>query len=484
MIEIINDDIHDIDFIHSAHKSRANIVGIKDERCRSVSKSRCEQNLHCDSGVDGALCLVVEENNKFQDQPTTLAQTNNLSQNCNSSRISTEIKTSISAQNDPTTTNHLSSRPISNRVTSFAGKHISSDQELTESKFSDSNHRTTQNKALKQSARSIDRHLSTNNIGTSFVEKSTTRSADLSNKISSRMNQTSYSPRLNDDYLLEPSNRDFRGSQMVTFGKMSNGMEFFGKALIRSFGGAISQRIASLMQRRNEIIRDYYRLMRPIKARTTTLLLNQSRIQPLYDECLNFNTSINDEIAEPSDHETKMCNGTSNEQTEINNSDENEFTNGIILEPNEIDSSKEIITGTFATEYKSSDKDSSLFPKLDPFKVPVHDNTNISVSDIITLTLRKLEVVTREITDSIASSFHIRDVNQGTNVKRPITHYQRLFNLITMYDKELINQAKAYATHQYGISMNCAQSSLEITHHISDELNILMKDTYRKLQTI
>lgn len=206
-------------------------------------------------------------------------------------------------------------------------------------------------------------------------------------------------------------------SQIVTFNKMSGGIEIFGKALIRSFGGAISQRIASLMQKRNEILRDYYRLMRSVEIRL-------GAIKPLYDD---------DQVMTP---------------ITVDTSDEN------------------------------------TTPKLDPFKVPNREKSNISLTDITNTTLRRLEIVTREITDSIASSFHIRDVDQSNNSKRPITHYHRLFNLINMYDKELVNQAKAYATHQYDISMNCAQSCLEITHHISDELNILMKSTYQKLQTI
>lgn len=102
--------------------------------------------------------------------------------------------------------------------------------------------------------------------------------------------------------------------------------------------------------------------------------------------------------------------------------------------------------------------------------------------DITTLTERNLAGISREITDQVASSFQIRDVNQGMN--RPLLHFQRLFNLIAMYDKELVNQAKAYALHHYDISMNCAQSSLEITKHLSDELGILMRESSERIGTV
>jgi len=58
--------------------------------------------------------------------------------------------------------------------------------------------------------------------------------------------------------------KDSLCSEDVTFKKMSNGIQLLGRSLVRSFGGAISQRIASLMQQRNTVIRDYYRSMRDV----------------------------------------------------------------------------------------------------------------------------------------------------------------------------------------------------------------------------
>lgn len=197
-------------------------------------------------------------------------------------------------------------------------------------------------------------------------------------------------------------------SQIVTFAKISSGVEILRKILVKCFGNTVSQKIASLMEKRNAILRNYYQLIAPIK-------LNKL---PLYNQVsLDFNE---------------------NQEDELINSKEEEIPD-------------------------------------------VELNKNISITDITTLTLRKLENVTWEITDSLSSIFHVKDPNQGNNVKSPITHYQKLFNLIVMYDKELVNQAKSYAIRQYDISMNYAQSSIEITHYIGKELNILIKDMYQKL---
>lgn len=109
--------------------------------------------------------------------------------------------------------------------------------------------------------------------------------------------------------------------------------------------------------------------------------------------------------------------------------------------------------------------------------IDVNDDSSGEVLDITTGTLRKLELLTREITDNIASAFQIVE-----NDKKP--NYQRLFDLITMYNKELINQAKFYANKQYDISMNCIQSSVDIAHYISEEMNVLLQDSHLKMRVL
>ena len=103
-----------------------------------------------------------------------------------------------------------------------------------------------------------------------------------------------------------------------------------------------------------------------------------------------------------------------------------------------------------------------------------NDTWNRLEVDITTSISKKLEILTRDITDCIAASFNIRDVDTTTNKKRPLETYQRLYNLITMYDKELINQAKSYVIKHYTISINCSQSSYDLTNHISGELSKLL----------
>lgn len=216
------------------------------------------------------------------------------------------------------------------------------------------------------------------------------------------------------------------GSEVVTFNKMSGGMSLFGKSLIRSFGVAISQRIATLMHKRNEILREYYWSLRNVICD--------------YGNCIQVKST--------------------------------EF------DPDEFNDSKDI------TDIKSDGPNSSEFNDNAIQGFNFGRSQAAGTVDITVITQRKLEAITREITDNIAASFHIRDVDQTSNKNRPIVHFQRLFNLITMYDKELVNQAKSYASHHYDISMNCAQSASEITHHISDELTVLMKETQQKPKTL
>lgn len=177
-------------------------------------------------------------------------------------------------------------------------------------------------------------------------------------------------------------------SDEVTFNKMSEGISSFGNILVRSFGTAISQRISTLMHKRNEIIRDYYLAMRNVICHKSTCVLVAGPDQQLGSGLSQSIDTITEEIS------------------------------------------------------------------------------------------RKLESTTREITDKIATVFHIRDVDQTSDKKMPLIHYQRFYNLLNMYDKELVNQAKSYASKNYTISMNCSHSSLELTHYISDELIVLIKESH------
>ena len=223
-------------------------------------------------------------------------------------------------------------------------------------------------------------------------------------------------------------------SESITFRKISNNIDLFGRSLVRSFGGTISQRITMLMHQRNIIIKDYYKAMRDVVCSNGS--------------CVHVTNDTGD---------TPKC------IIRPVTSTDNIFINKISIGSSEVNSN-EIL------------------------QCPLNNKISISLSDITTETLRKLEIITREISDNIASVFHIKDIdetnlllmsqqgNNSSNNKRPIIHYERLFNLMTMYNKELLNQAKSYASKHYDISMNCSQSSLDITYHISDEFNILMNN--------
>jgi len=241
-------------------------------------------------------------------------------------------------------------------------------------------------------------------------------------------------------------------SELVTFNKMWYGMKQLGKSLTQSFGGTISRQIVTLMHRRNEIIRDYYISMRNIVCQDG-VYIPINKIEPS-NEIIRLETKQISELPLP--------------KSDI---DHSEITNDHVELETRLDQ-------------KSLSTDISI---KESFAQQLYADTELShiLEGNVNVTIRKLEIVTRELIDTITSAFHVLDDDKaGYGNKRPMSHYQKLFNLIKMYDKELINQAKAYASKQYNISMNYAHSSLEIVHHINDELNNLIMKSHQNLQTI
>jgi hypothetical protein len=236
-------------------------------------------------------------------------------------------------------------------------------------------------------------------------------------------------------------------SEEVTFNKMSAGISLLGKALVSSFGMTIAQRISTLMQKRNEIIRDYYQTVKNTICHNGNCIIKMIT-QKNGDEPVSSEDMFLDEF------HARNINDSEDKTETVLKSAFPRLLGDNILGPHVVDQH------AILSEKK------------------IH---NKSSNNITTRTHKKIEAITREITDTVAASFQIRDVDQTS--KHPLIHYQRLFNLLTMYDKELINQAKSYTEHYYDISMNCAQSSLELTHHISDEFVILMKESQNKTKT-
>lgn len=168
---------------------------------------------------------------------------------------------------------------------------------------------------------------------------------------------------------------------IITFNKMTAGINVLGNILIETFGHSTSEKITTLMHKRNEIIRDYYMILRSISQHTSVAPTTQI---------------------------------------------------------------KHVITA--------------------------HDTL---IESYTNSTLRQLQSISHDIIDSMAAAFNLRNV-QPTIQKVPIAGYQRLFNLLSMYDKELIHQAKAYHSHHYSISMNCNHSTFDIADNFSDELSHLI----------
>lgn len=214
-------------------------------------------------------------------------------------------------------------------------------------------------------------------------------------------------------------------AEVITFEKMNENISLITKTLLTSFGPTITNKIITLFQRRNEILKDYYSSMKNI------ICDNNS--------CVQINKNEDDEMSASDLY-------------------------GLELKSQEFRSQ----------EFKGQEFRSQEF-KGQEFKGQEFRNNNFDTLDITTITNRKLEAIAREITDSIATSFNIRDVDQTFSKRRPTQHYQRLYNLIVMYDKELLNQAKSYVSNNYKISMECNRSSIEIISHLYDELTILIK---------
>jgi len=119
------------------------------------------------------------------------------------------------------------------------------------------------------------------------------------------------------------------------------------------------------------------------------------------------------------------------------------------------------------------DKGSCVLPGKNnqPVRAVFPDPLSHDSSDVTTLVHRRLSENAREITDTLAAAvnIHHKSTPPKSNHKEEFQH-QRLYNLLVIYDKGLINQAKSYAAHDYDISMNSSQSSMGIAHHINAEL--------------
>ena len=273
------------------------------------------------------------------------------------------------------------------------------------------------------------------------------------------------------DVTNEDKSSKFESSGDFTLKKMSDGTQLLGRILARYLGGAISQEVASLMEQRNRIIRDYYRSMRDVVCRNGVCV-------HIIDMSSATAPNSDDTNSEPKSPQLDLSTGLPplNADSPKKSHIVRPLTSTDTFPPSE-----NILSASVLGKERSGDNG----PRKINQGSGIHDTGagEIRSLDITTITLRKLEGVAREISNNIAAAFYVRDVDYpklqvpgNKYAKMPVTHYQRLFNLVTMYDKELLNQAKSYAAKQYDISMNCSQSSLEIAHHISEEAITLIRD--------
>jgi hypothetical protein len=109
-----------------------------------------------------------------------------------------------------------------------------------------------------------------------------------------------------------------------------------------------------------------------------------------------------------------------------------------------------------------------------PVRAVFPDPLSHDSSDITTLVQRRLNEIAREITDTLAAAVNIHHKSIIPNNKEEF-HHQRLYDLLIIYDRGLINQAKSYAAHDYDISMNSSQSSVGVARHIDNELLAIIK---------
>jgi hypothetical protein len=261
------------------------------------------------------------------------------------------------------------------------------------------------------------------------------------------------------------THKNQESSNIVTFNQMKIGMHLLGKSLVRSLGNVIAQRVAILMQTRNETLRIYYESMHNVICENG-ICAHVIEMRP--ENTPNSNIDSIENVVSNSEDETDDSIVIQHQKYPDSYLDSDLSTKR--QNPETISNAKRFVSPLFQT-YQTD-------PSIDIARI-FSGAVNSEIADITSSTIRKLERLDREITDAIAASFHIRDSNANKNesCKRPVVHHERLYNLLSMYDKELINQAKLYVSQQFNRSMSCTQSTLEIANQIGNELNLIMKES-------
>lgn len=110
-----------------------------------------------------------------------------------------------------------------------------------------------------------------------------------------------------------------------------------------------------------------------------------------------------------------------------------------------------------------------------------HDLTK-TIDNISNQTIKKLDKTSHQICDQMG--INISDQNEDYDKKSPILNNKKFYSLMSMYDLELLNQAKTYGSKNFATSLNHSQSLLEISYHLSNELATLIKNNSQNTEFI
>jgi hypothetical protein len=275
---------------------------------------------------------------------------------------------------------------------------------------------------------------------TNYLNYPTSESIDLSlysNTNDSYVSVENHSDRF--DKLSLPEN--------ITFSKMTQGNELLCKALSRSFGGVISKKIATLSQKRNTIIRDYYCTMR------NNICVNGScdHLADIPSRIINYKSTRH--------YEVDSINTSSS--ADVDTEDLND------------------------TNVSMSSTPRKYAKTINPYEIHGHKTNKC---DPTALVLEQLEIIAQNMVDAVATAFHIIDIDKlvvsddsiSKIDKDMLVHYERLFNLMVMYDREIINQGRSYAASKYDTSMNCSKSAIDLSRYIGYEFAFLMRNRHQE----
>lgn len=105
-----------------------------------------------------------------------------------------------------------------------------------------------------------------------------------------------------------------------------------------------------------------------------------------------------------------------------------------------------------------------------------------TLNNMATATQKTLDKISHQICDQMG--INLSDQKIDYDKKVPVINNKKFYNILSMYDSELLNQAKTYATKNYVTSLNHSQSLLEISYHLSNQLSSLIKNNSQNTEIL